>query len=126
ADLDLDVGMRDQVLVPSRIFRRATLRGDDDEPVAVPTIDERELPRASGLPAGRMQDEAVRAVPVVAYLAAGCLVLPNVLVAEEAVVWHAAYVPRARRRRDPPPDGSSPTATPSTRARRPCARRPRP
>src|SRR5437667_10009082 len=80
--LDLHLGVRDQVLVPSGVLRRATLRRHDDEVIAVPTVDERELPGLAGLPGRRVKDENVRAVPVVPHLAAGRLVLPDVLVAK--------------------------------------------
>src|SRR3989475_5718690 len=100
--LDLHVGVRDQVLVPSGVLRGATLRRHDDVVIAVPTVDQRELPGLAGLPGGRVQDEAVRAVPVVPHLAAGGLVLSDVLVTKEAVVRHAAGLPRPRRGSDPP------------------------
>src|SRR5882724_7627466 len=102
SDLDLHVGMRDQVLVPSGMRRRATVRRYDDVVVAVPTVDERELPGLAGLPGRRVKDEAVRAVPVVPHLAAGGLVLSDVLVAKQTVVRHAARVPRPRSGGDPP------------------------
>src|SRR5438477_6863875 len=80
--LDLHVGVGHQVLVPSGVLRRATLRRYDDVVIAVPTVDERELPGLAGLPGRRVQDEAVRAIPVVPHLAAGGLVLSDVLVAK--------------------------------------------
>src|SRR6266516_6180005 len=100
--LDLDVGVRDQVPVPSGVFGRSTLRCHDDVVITVPTIDERELPGLAGLPTGRVQDEAVGAIPVVTHLAARRFVLPDVLVTKEAVVRHAVRVPRPRRGSDPP------------------------
>jgi len=80
--LDLHVGVRDQVPVPSGVLRRAPLRCHDDVVIAVPTVDERELPDLAGPSARRLQDEDGRTVPVVPDLAAGGLVLPDVLGAE--------------------------------------------
>jgi len=50
--------------------------------IVVPTVDERELPDLAGPSARRVQDEGGRTVPVVPDLAAGGLVLPDVLGAE--------------------------------------------
>src|SRR3989449_5976761 len=80
--LDLHVGVRDQVPVPSGVLRRAPLRCHDDVVIAVPTVDERELPDLAGPSARRLQDEDGRTVPVVPDLAAGGFVLPDVLGAE--------------------------------------------
>ena len=80
--LDLHVGVRDQVPVPSGVLRRAPLRCHDDVVIVVPTVDERELPDLAGPSARRVQDEDGRTVPVVPDLAAGGLVLPDVLGAE--------------------------------------------
>src|SRR5438093_4082020 len=99
--LDLHVGVGDQVPVPSGIVGRPTLRCHDDVVLTVPTIDERELPDLTGLPTGRVQDETVHAIPVVTHFAARRFVLPDVLVTKEAVVRHAARVPRPRRGSDP-------------------------
>src|SRR5262249_40466959 len=52
----------------------------------------RELPDGPGFPTDRVQDETVRPVPVVTHLAASRLVASDMLVAEEAVVRHAARV----------------------------------
>src|SRR5260370_35431062 len=41
ADLDRHLGMRDEVVVPARIFRRTALRRDDDVAVAVLAVDQR-------------------------------------------------------------------------------------
>src|SRR5204862_6329617 len=54
----------------------------------------------AGFPAGRMEDEDLRAVPVVTDLAAGRFVLSDMLVAEQAVVGHArnsVTAPRVKR-----------------------------
>src|ERR1051325_1562204 len=91
--LDLDVGVRKQVLVPTGIFGRSTLRCYEDVVGTIPTIDERELPGLAGLPTRRVQDEATGAIPVVTHLATGRFVLLDVLVAKEAVIRHAARLP---------------------------------
>src|SRR5262249_11388518 len=107
--LDLDLGVRDQVLVPAGIVGRAALRGHEDVVVAVPTVDERVLPGLARLPAGRVQDEAGRPVPVVTHLAARRFVPADVLVTKEAVVWHARRLPRLHGRSDSPrPAGGEP------------------
>src|SRR5437867_144104 len=63
--LNLNVGVRNQVLVPSGVFRRSTLRCHEDVVITASTIDERELLGLAGLPtAGRVQDEDARTVPV--------------------------------------------------------------
>src|SRR5262249_4435763 len=77
------------------------LRRDDHVVVAAATVDQRELAGVSALPAGRVEDEAVRSVPVVAHLAASGLVLADVLVAKESAVVHGVSVPHAGRWVDP-------------------------
>src|SRR5262249_58521520 len=105
--LDFHLRMRKQVAVPSRILRRAAPRRDDDVVVAVAPVDERELPGLAGLPTRRVEDQAMRAVPVVAHRAAGRLVLSDVLVTKETAVRHGTNVPRARARGDPSRPGST-------------------
>ena len=99
--LDLHVRMGDQVLVPARMVRRPTLRRHEEVVVAVAPVDERELRGLPGFPTGRVQDQAVCAVPVVTHLAAGRFVLADVLVTEEAEVRHGATVTRSEGIGDP-------------------------
>src|SRR5262249_31365188 len=103
-DLDLHVRVRDEVSVPAGILRRAALRRDHDEVAPVAAVDERELPGLAGVPALRVENEAVRAVPVVTDLAARRFVRPDGLGPKEDVVRHAATVARGRRRSAPPVD----------------------
>src|SRR5262249_49356289 len=88
--LDVHVGMRDQVPVPSGVLGRPALRGNQDVVVPVATIDERELPRVPRPATDRVQDETGGPVPVVADLAARRLVLPDVIVTKETEVRHGA------------------------------------
>ena len=68
------------------MLRRAALRRDEDEVVAALTEDERELAQLTGLASLGVQHQAGRAVPEVADLAVGLLVLRDVVVTEQRVV----------------------------------------
>src|SRR5262249_42131944 len=78
--------------------RCAALRGDDQEVLAVAAVDQRVLAGLAGLAADGLQHQDAGAVPIVADLAAGRLVLAHVLVTEQTVVGHARRLPR----REPP------------------------
>src|ERR1700749_1580723 len=51
-DLHFDVGVRENVLVPARVVRRAPLRGDDEVTAALRSIEQREYVLVAGLAAG--------------------------------------------------------------------------
>src|SRR5438067_7433294 len=70
-DLQLHLGMLDEVPVPPGVLRRAALRGDDDVAVAVAAEDERRRAGVARAATGRRQQQDRHAVPDVADLAVG-------------------------------------------------------
>src|ERR1700730_6399446 len=60
-DLDRDLGMRDEVVIPGRVGRRATLGGDDDVVVAVARVHDRGFPNLAGLGSRGGEDYEVAA-----------------------------------------------------------------
>src|SRR5712671_5033663 len=62
-DLHLHDRLRDEVLVPARVLRRAAARGDDEIVVAGAAVDQRRRPRLAGAPAGRRQEQGGDALP---------------------------------------------------------------
>src|SRR5690606_27663141 len=99
--LDLAVRVGDEVLVPARVLRRAALRRDEHEVVAVASVDERVLPDLSRLSSLPAQDQAAGAVPVVSCFPAGRFVLADVLVTEEAEVGHGCEPATSRAATEP-------------------------
>src|SRR5580704_10692861 len=92
-DLDLYIGMGEQVFVPSRMVGRAPLRRDNQIGVAFAPVYQRELFRLAGFPPDRMQHQNAGVVPIVAGLAAGRLVLADVFVTKQAEVRHKRRLP---------------------------------
>src|SRR3954451_2594757 len=104
-DLHLDLGIRLEVEVPGGRGGGAALGGDDEVVVAALAVDERRAALLAGLTAGGGEDECLRALPVVADLAVGLHVAPDMFIAEEhrgsvkgvtvswrAPRWHEATV----------------------------------
>jgi hypothetical protein len=83
ADLHLCLRIGLEVQVPGRWSVRAALRRDDQQIVAVATVDQRVVALLAGLAPGRGEDERLRPLPVVAHLATGLPVAADVLVTEQ-------------------------------------------
>src|SRR4029077_8754911 len=75
-----------QVSVPIRMFGRAALRRDDHVTIALLFVDERLRSRLTALSALRRKEQGLRAsLPLVADLAPGFAVAPDVLFAEQVL-----------------------------------------
>jgi hypothetical protein len=82
-DLNLDVGIRNQVEVPGRMPRRTAFGGLDQKVVAVPSVDQRALPLPARAPTRRRQDQRLRPLPVVTLLASGRKISIDMLLSDE-------------------------------------------
>ena len=85
-NLNRGLGIGPQVLKPAGVRRRSTLGGDDDPTVAIGAVDERRRPCLAGCPSFGGEEKDRRSPPVVATLAGGLPVDPNVLVTKQIVV----------------------------------------
>src|SRR5581483_4230595 len=91
-DLDADHRSLDQVLEPAGVVGSAALRRNDDGRIAVEVVDERRRRLPAGEASGRRQEEDRRALlPVVADLAIGLPITPDVLLAVELRGVRAAH-----------------------------------
>src|SRR5581483_8257147 len=100
-DLDLDVRVLREVLVPAGMLGRPAVGGDDHVAVAVPRVDERRRPRPAALPAGRGQQQDRRPLlPDVADLAAGLPVAADMVGAVQLLALAHSKSPSTISRRD--------------------------